>query len=154
MNQTTLPATTSAPPIESVVNDDPKLFDDYPPGTVAHQGDLIIVGIPELPKSAKPRKNRQLADGNTQGSRHVLTRGELFDADPAEVAALIKQATKSSDLIEAKYLGPVFTAPESPTANDLEHPEHGNVGFPAGTHCAVVYQKNLDAEEREQRTRD
>jgi uncharacterized protein (UPF0335 family) len=36
----------------------------------------------------------------------------------------------------------------------LTHPEHGNHGFPAKTVCAVVYQRNLDAEEREARVRD
>lgn len=144
--------TASAPPRESIVNDDPKLHADYPPGTVAHQGDLMIVSIHELPRTAKARKNRQLADGETQGSRHVLTRGSLYDADPNEVVQLIKRATGQD--VDARYIGPVFVAPVSPTENDLEHPEHGNQGFPAGSICAVVIQRNLDAEEREQRTAD
>ena len=38
--------------------------------------------------------------------------------------------------------------------NDLTHPEHGNQGFSAGAVCAVVYQRNLDAEEREARVLD
>ena len=36
----------------------------------------------------------------------------------------------------------------------LIHPEHGNHGFPARAVCAVVYQRNLDAEERAQRVAD
>jgi len=137
---------------EAIVNDDPKLHPMFDPPSVAHQGDLIIVALKSLPTSAKPRENRQLADGNTQGSRHVLERGELFDADTAEVSSLIKDACGQS--VDARYIGPVFVSPEAPTENDLTHPEHGNQGFPAGSICAVVYQRNLDAEQREQRTVD
>lgn len=137
---------------EAIVNDDPKLHSMFDPPSVAHQGDLIIVALKSLPASAKPRENRQLADGNTQGSRHVLERGELFDADVLEVSQLIKDACGQS--VDAKYIGPVFVAPSEPTENDLTHPEHGNQGFPAGSICAVVYQRNLDAEQREQRTVD
>lgn len=139
-------------PQERIANDDPKMHATFETGDVSHQGDLIIVCIGKLPRSAKPRKERQLAEGNTQGSRHVLERGEIFDAKPAEVAALINEANGCT--VRAEYLGPVFISHAEPTANDLTHPEHGNQGFPAGAICAVVYQRNLDAEEREQRTQD
>lgn len=138
--------------VERIVNDASKLLETFSAGDVSHQGDLIIVGIKSLPASAKPRENRQLADGNTQGSRHVLARGTVYNASPEEVAELIRQATK--EWVDARYVGPVFVSPDRPSADDLTHPEHGNQGFPAGTVCAVVYQRNLDAEEREQRTRD
>ena len=137
---------------ETLINDAPKLHSTFEIGDVAHQGDLIIVRIAGLPKSAKPRLNRQLADGTTQGSRHVLEHGDVFDADRGEIARLIKAATKAT--VGAEYIGPVFVSPDKPTARDLNHPEHGPQGFPAGSVCAVVYQRNLDAEEREQRTRD
>lgn len=137
---------------ESIINDAPKLHSTFEVGDVAHQGDIIVIRIAALPPSAKPRKNRQLADGTTQGSRHVLARGKVFDADAAEVAAAIKSATKCD--VQAQYIGPVFVSPAKPTENDLTHPEHGNQGFPAGSVCAVVYQRNLDAEEREQVVRD
>lgn len=142
---------TKAKP-ETLVNDAPKLHSTFEIGDVAHQGDLIIVRIAALPQSAKPRLNRQLADGTTQGSRHILERGEVFDADREEIARLIKAATKAK--VAPEYIGPVFVSPHEPTARDLNHPEHGPQGFPAGSVCAVVYQRNLDAEEREQRTRD
>jgi hypothetical protein len=145
-------ATTKIAKPEAIVNDKPKLLSVFGVGDVSHQGDLIIVGIAEMPGSARPRKNRQLADGDTQGSRHVLERGDVYDADAAEIADLINSATGCS--INVRYIGPVFVSPESPTENDLSHPEHGNQGFPAGQVCAVVYQRNLDAEELEQRTRD
>lgn len=137
---------------ERIVNNEPKLLATFAPPDVCHQGDLIIVATHRLPKSAMPRTNRQLADGNTQGSRHVLTRGDVYDADEVEVAELILAATGCR--IDPKYIGPVFVSPKEPTARDLYHPEHGPLGFPAGTVCAVVYQRSLDAEEREQRVID
>lgn len=141
-----------APPQERIANDDPKLHATFEPGDVSHQGDLIIVCIGTLPASAKPRKSRQLAEGNTQGSRHVLERGDVYDADAGEVSTLIQAATGQD--VGVEYIGPVFVSPFDPTADDLTHPEHGNQGFPARAVCAVVFQRNLDAEEREQRTQD
>lgn len=152
MTKTKKTKKAAAPQIERIVNDAPKLHASFEPGDVCHQGDIIIVCIARLPTSAKPRANRQLADGTTQGSRHVLERGDVYDADTNDVVDLIRQAT--SITVEARYIGPVFVSPAAPTADDLTHPEHGNQGWPAGTVCAVVYQRNLDAEEREQRVAD
>lgn len=137
---------------ERIVNDAPKLHGTFEPGDVAHQGDLIIVCIAKLPKSARPRKNRQLAEGQTQGSRHVLERGEVYDADAKEVAKAIKKATGAE--VGEQYIGPVFVSPTDPTENDLTHPEHGNQGYAAKAVCAVVYQRSLDAEQREARVLD
>jgi hypothetical protein len=143
---------TAMEPRERIANDESKLHATFETGDVSHQGDLIIVCIGELPRSARPRANRQLAEGGTQGSRHVLERGDVYDANPEEIAELIRRATGCD--VGLDYLGPVFVSPSDPTADDLTHPEHGNQGFPAGAVCAVVFQRNLDAEEREQRTRD
>jgi hypothetical protein len=132
---------------EQIANNDTRTFDDFPLGTVSHQGDIIIVSIGSLPKSAKPRKSRQLAESNTQGSRHILDKGDVFDADRRDVIALIKTATKSE--VAEQYVGPVFTGPAY-----LDHPEHGHQAFPKGCVCAVVYQRNLDSEEREARVAD
>ena|ERR1700730_14395153 len=137
---------------ETIINNAPKLHASFEVGDVAHQGDLIIVRIHSLPPSAKPRADRQLAEGATQGSRHLVVRGEVFDCDPAQAAAAIKNATGS--YISPNYLGPVFVSPAVPTENDLTHPEHGNQGFPAHAVCAVVYQRNLDVEQREARVLD
>jgi hypothetical protein len=134
---------------ESIINDAPKLHPSFEVGDVAHQGDLTIVRIPAKPRSATRRKNRQLAEGDTPGSRHVLARGAVYDAERAEVAALIRQANGCT--VEEQYLGPVFVSPDKPTANDLKHPEHGNQGFPAGAVCAVVFQRNWDQEQQEAR---
>lgn len=136
----------------SVVNDASKLLEVFSVGDVSHQGDVIVVGIAKLPSSAQRRANRQVADGNTQGSRHILENGELYDCDKTQVAKAIKEVTKC--IVDERYIGPVFVSPDVPTADDLTHPEHGNQGFPAGQVCAIVYQRSLDAEQREQRVRD
>ena len=137
---------------EGIVNDASHLHATFAVGDVAFQGDLCLVGIGRLPQSARPRANRQLAEGSTQGSRHVLERGDVYDADPTEVIALIRSANGTE--VDPRYIGPVIVSPAEPTAEDLTHPEHGNQGFPAGTVCAVVYQRSLDAEQREARVRD
>ena len=138
---------------EAIINDDPKMHIAFGVGDVSHQGDLIVVGISRLPDHKQSRGTQQLADGETQGSRHILRTGiAIYDCDKDEVARLIKEATGCE--VSSQYIGPVFSSPSDPTENDLSHPEHGNQGFPASTICAVVYQRNLDAEEQEQRVRD
>jgi hypothetical protein len=137
---------------EAIVNNAPKLHASFEVGDVSHQGDLIVVRISTLPESAKHRANRQLAEGSTQGSRHVLARGEAFDCDPVEVQAAIKKATGID--VSRNYLGPMFVSPAVPTEHDLTHPEHGDQGFPPHSICAIVYQRNLDSEQREMRVID
>lgn len=150
MTTAVLNQSTSIP--EAMVTDAPAFLGGFGGQCASHQGDLVIVALDSLPKSAKPRANRQLADGNTQGSRHVLERGDVYDCDVAEVASEIKRIYGED--IGQQYIGPVFVSTENPTDSDLTHPEHGNQGFPAGQVCAVVFQRNLDAEQRERRSRD
>lgn len=115
-------------------------------GDCAHQGDLIFVCIAKIPLG-KVRNNRQLAEGETRGSRHILVGGEVFDPDQVAAASLIEAATKSK--IDTKYIGPVFFGPAT-----VEHPEHQHQSFPADTITACVFQRNQTAEEREVRARD
>jgi hypothetical protein len=139
---------------ESIVNNEPRTFTDadFPVGTTAHQGDLILVRIESLPSSAKKRANRQLADGNTQGSRHILAPGcKVFDCDGNEIVASIAAVCRGVTL-DAKYVGPVFQTVKGKA--DLDHPEHGNHLYRGDMTIACVYQRNLDAENREQRVVD
>lgn len=135
---------------ERIVNNEPRTFTDAEMGVgdVTHQGDVILVRISELPKSAKPRSNHQLAEGNTQGSRHILVGGSVYDCDAADVVKSIASACKNTH-VDARYIGPVFTTPAT-----LEHPEHGHQSWDCYAVIAVVYQRNLDAEQREQRVLD
>ena len=128
---------------EAVINDQPHTHAAWSVGDVAHQGDLIFIGLPSMPTGAKVRKNRQLADGTTQGSRHILVGGKCYDADASKVADAIRAATKR--VVTDKYIGPVFRGPCQVT-----HPEHGDHAWPDDCVVAVVYQRNLDSEQREQ----
>lgn len=132
---------------ETIVNDEPRVFDDFPIGTVAHQGDVIFIAIE--PMTGNPRRNLQLADGNTQGSRHILVGGELWDCDRNSVANAIRKACPNSQRVSDMCVGPVLRGP-----CEIQHPEHGDHIHTTGATIAVVYQRNLDAEERERRTLD
>lgn len=136
-----------------IINDAPRTFTEaeLEIGQVAHQGDLILVRIACLPKSAKPRKNRQLAEGNTQGSRHVLESGNVFDCSAGEAVTAIAAVCRGVNVGE-QYVGPVFQSVDG-VAN-LVHPEHGDHLYRGEMTIACVFQRNLDAEEREQRTQD
>ena len=138
---------------EAIVNDAPRTFTeaDFPVGTAAHQGDLILVRIAALPPSALSRKDRQLAAGNTQGSRHMLEVGRPYDCAFADVANAIAAACHGV-AVAREYIGPVFQT-EGGTA-DLLHPEHGDHHYRGEMTVAVVYQRNLDSEERERRVQD
>ncbi len=138
---------------ERLVNDAQRVFveADFPVGSAAHQGDLILVRVAALPDSARLRANRQLADGQTQGSRHMLEAGEAFDCDAAEVLALILAVCPRAK-IGPQYVGPVFRTVGG--AADLLHPEHGDHLYRGDMTLAVVYQRNLDVEEREARVQD
>lgn len=132
----------------NVQGDAPVPHPAWAAGDATPQGDLLFVALPKMPKSAKARKNRQLADGDTPGSRHVANGGVVHDADAKELRAMIKAAT-GCDIAE-QYIGPVFTGDVT-----VEHPQHAHQSFPAIEGCtAVVFQRNLDTEEREQRQRD
>lgn len=118
-------------------------------GDCCHQGDLILVCI-DPPKALTRRKNRQLAEGETKGSRHVVVGGEVFDSNENEMVKNIAKVTNGRvTILDPKYIGPVFYGPCV-----VEHPEHQHHGFPAGTFTAVVFQRNVDAEERERRAID
>lgn len=116
-------------------------------GKSAEQGDLVFVRIADLPASVKTRTDRQLAEGDTQGSRHVVEGGDVYNADAKDVVAAIKKANGAD--VDAKYIGPVFVGPCTVT-----HPEHGHHTYTEGMVLATVFQRSQDAEEREARVRD
>lgn len=147
MNTTDTVLREQADHAHKVQNDDAKDMSVFAAGDVMPQGDLYIVGLKSLPKSAKPRMLRQLAEGGTRGSQHVHEGGDIYDCDPGEVVSCIKYATGRE--IAPQYIGPVFVG------GSIRHPEHGDhENYPAGQVCAVVYQRSLDAEEREARVQD
>jgi hypothetical protein len=125
----------------------PRRHDAWCAGDKAHQGDLILVALKKLPKSAKPRKDRQMADGTTKGSQHIVIGGSVYDCDRSELAKALNSDAKMN--VVEKYIGPVFAG-----ECVLTHPQHQHQSFPDHACTVVVYQRNLDAEEREQQVCD
>lgn len=122
-------------------------------GDVAHQGDVILIGLDKVPEGAQDRKNRQLAEGNTQGSRHILVGGQCFDVKKETVIDLVAKATKGKVKVSlVEYVGPVIASRDADMT--VEHPQHQHQTFPPNSVCAVIYQRNVDAEGRIMRARD
>lgn len=133
---------------EKIRNDATERVSTMSIGDVVRQGDVYLVRIACLPKSAKPIKDRQLAPGSTQGSRHVLAGPcAIYTADAADLAALIKSAAKCE--VPTALIGPCF-APQSDVT--IEHPEHAHRILPAECIGVVVYQRAFAEEVR--RVRD
>lgn len=132
---------------ESIVNNQTRVIESMEVGDRFAQGDLYFVCIAGLPAGARPRKNRQLADGATMGSRHVADPGGVFDCPGDDVARAVKAATGLT--IGAKYMGPIVQTPAL-----IDHPEHGPHDYRCAGTVAVVFQRSLDMEEREQRVID
>lgn len=114
-------------------------------GDVVRQGDLYLVCLEALPAGGE-RAPRQLAPGETQGSRHVAA-GECVVHRPASAAAvaqLIKTACRGAE-VPAELVGPLVECLGETT---IEHPEHGHRILPAGSVWAVVYQRAFGEEVR------
>lgn len=114
-------------------------------GDVVRQGDLYLVCLETLP-TGEPRKDRQLAPGTTQGSRHVLSgKATLVDpSEPAAVALLVNRLVHGAEVHE-RLVGPAF---ECLADLDVTHPEHGDKCLPQGSVWAVVYQRAFAEEVR------
>lgn len=152
MNATKIQKASQTPALENVTNDAARVISDamLGIGDTYPQGDIYFVRIAAMPRGAKPRHNRQLADGNTQGSRHVCEVGRVFDVDAKQVIASIKAANHVA--IDARYIGPVIETDEGRAL--VTHPEHGDHDYQGDLVLACVFQRALDAEEREARVRD
>ncbi len=116
---------------ESIRNDESHELEVMSPGDCWAQGDLLIVSLESVPAGCAPIKaERQLAPGNTQGSRHCLV-----SLDGVEMFQLPEPNALD---------GPVFRTDRKLV---IDHPEHGNLIVPPGTY-AVVYQRQFAEELR------
>ena len=95
-------------------------------GDVVRQGDLYLVNIESLP-AGKKLEDRQLAEGNTQGSRHVVQ---------GDVTLVTPEAAHAG--IDRVLCGPAFHCNE---AAEVTHPEHGNKILPKDTTWRVTFQR-------------
>lgn len=133
--------------------------DDHAPvsmaiGDVCRQGDLYLVRLGELPIGRKARKNRQLAEGDTQGSRHVLEGdAELFDLDQVnDLEREVRRACGDSVALRDYQIGPVFLVGEAGAT--VTHPEHGDRTLSEPGCYATIFQRSLTSDDREERARD
>jgi hypothetical protein len=95
-------------------------------GDVVRQGDLYLVNIESLP-AGKKLEDRQLAEGNTQGSRHIV-QGDVTLVSP----------DTAHPGIDRVLCGPAFYCNE---AAEVTHPEHGNKILPKDTTWRVTFQR-------------
>ena len=99
-------------------------------GTFVRQGDIYIEKIDTFEKKDfKITENRQLALGNTKGSRHMV------DAN-AIVWGRGDNTSTTNNGIGFRTMGPVVEFKERGT---ISHPEHADVSLPAGIY-QVCYQ--------------
>lgn len=95
---------------------------------IMQQGDIYIHPVAADHPRGAPIANRQLAEGNTKGSRHILEGGVQVFAG----------TTRPTYVPERFPLGPCFVVAESA---HLTHPEHAWLAMGAGTY-QVTYQLN------------
>ena len=93
-------------------------------GKVVRQGDIYIHRVADTHERGDLQGSRQLAPGESMGSRHVA---EL----PAEVYQGKKKPEWYSDRIINALLGPCIV---SLAPFKITHPEHAHVELPAGTY--------------------
>ena len=97
-------------------------------GQWVRQGDINIARVGDRAARGTETWRRQLAPGETQGSRHVVADGGVRVYLPAKPGPLV---------------GPVIVAKERCV---VTHPEHAHVSLPSGTY-AVTFQRNYAMEE-------
>lgn len=113
----------------------PRVLKSMATGEVVRQGDLYLERLTELPRDlGKRTEDRQLAVGQTQGSRHVV--------DPAPKGLAIYARPEGATAL----VGPVVS---SPKRFRLTHPEHGHFSLPAGVY-QVRYQRDFAKERAEE----
>lgn len=113
--------------IENACDDTYIVPHDFPVGQYLPQGDINILRLAKVPENmVKTVPNAQLAPGTSRGSRHCIKAEDLqyctfysfLDANPLE--------------------GPVIEFDRDIT---IEHPEHRNFIWPAGSIVAIGYQR-------------
>lgn len=110
-------------------------------GDCGWQGDLGLTLIDAVPSGyvkieQVTHNDLKLVPGTTQGSRHCL--------DSARGVTMYRPENWPN----SGMLGPVFVATEDRV---VEHPTHGNVTIPAGMMIQCTYQREWDAEQRQER---
>jgi hypothetical protein len=112
---------------------DMRHIDAIKPGQVVRQGDIYIHCVKDDHAAGKETKDRQLALGNTQGSRHII-----------EGDCKVFEGTTPPDYAPRALLGPLVRLFKRAT---VTHPEHAHVSLPAGTY-QITHQMDARTLER------
>ncbi len=100
------------------------------PGKWIRQGDIYLVAIPDIGLAFdEPTTNRQLAPGETRGSRHVV-----------EGNVKIFNRKNQSDVLVGSQI-------DAPERFKVVHPEHAHFELPAGKY-QVYFQMDARQAER------
>ncbi|MDP2705073.1 MAG: hypothetical protein Q8O71_01590 [bacterium] len=101
-------------------------------GQYVRQGDVLLVRVADGHPHGPALPSRQLAEGTTQGSRHVAEAPCYAATTPPPGAAA------------TAFLGPCVVSPERFV---VTHPEHAHFSLPAGTY-QVVQQRDERTQRR------
>ena len=102
-------------------------------GQGVRQGDIYIHCVKDSHAHGKELQSRQLAMGETQGSRHIL-----------EGDALVMAGTTAPEWAPKALLGPLVKLLKRCI---VTHPEHAHVNLPAGTY-QITHQMDARTLER------
>jgi hypothetical protein len=102
----------------------PRVIAKHIVGKHVRQGDIYICCVPDAHAHGLETKNRQLALGNSQGSRHIAEGNVTVFAGSTAPSFIRKDAI-------ATLLGPCVTSKEGFV---ISHPEHAHIHLPAGTY--------------------
>lgn len=97
-------------------------------GQVVRQGDIYLHRVPDDHPHGQELETRQLAEGTTQGARHLVESG-----------ARIYEGTTTPPGCDVPFLGPLVRAR---TRLLVSHPEHAEMDLPRGTY-QVTHQQDL-----------
>lgn len=121
----------------TVADDSVRVVPQMEPGNYIPQGDVNLFVIDRLPTNAIPAKPQsQLAPGNSKGSRHCIRESCMQNVEFYKV-------DRTSNPLQGPIL--LFTGPVI-----IEHPEHGDQTWPAGTVMVVGYQRSYAEELKRQ----
>lgn len=105
------------------------------PGEVIRQGDIYVQKLEKLPANlGEVSQDAQLAIGQTQGSRHIIS--------PMPKGLTIYAPAKGANPL----MGPVV---DSPVGFTITHPEHGHFKLEAGLY-QITYQRDYSKERAEE----
>jgi hypothetical protein len=121
-----------------------KRFASLAIGERVRQGDIYLIRVPNTHPHGKPWGSRQVAVGNTIGSRHVAVGDlEVFAGVPDAIAKMFPKFTKEQ---REACCGPVV---KGRATWDLEHPEHPDYEMAQPKECDLAtYQVTYQWDEK------